>query len=64
MVAEQYYLADRDSDPRYAGDVGDELADILHAVLRIADHYDIDLEEAHVAARRREMAYLDIEADF
>jgi len=64
LVVEGYYLADRDNDPSYSVDIGDELADILHAVFRIADHYDIDLEAAHVAARRREMAYLGLEAEF
>lgn len=61
MVVEQYYLSDRDSDLRYAttkDDVADELADILHALIRIADHYGIDLEEAHIRAREREMDYL------
>lgn len=64
MVVERYYLADRDSDPAYSGDIGDELADILHALFRIADHYNIDLEEAHVTARRRELSYLGLEPDF
>lgn len=61
MVAERYYLEDRDADPAYAtttGEIADELADILLAVMRIADHYGIDLEEAHVKTRQKELAYL------
>ncbi len=61
MVAERYYFADRDADPRYAttrDELADELADILLAVIRIADHYGVDLEQAHVEARRRELEYL------
>ncbi|HEY3110933.1 MAG TPA: hypothetical protein VGL23_19405 [Chloroflexota bacterium] len=59
MVAERYYLADRDQDPAYATTrerIGDELADILYCVVRLADHYRVDLERAHVAARERELA--------
>ena len=61
MVAEGYYLANRDTDPSYAttkADIADELADILYCVIRIAGHYGIDLEEAYVAARERELDYL------
>lgn len=61
MVAERYYLADRDTDPRYAtttGEIADELADVLLALIRIADHYGIDLEQAHIQTRERELDYL------
>jgi len=61
MVAEGYYLPDRDSEPRYAttrDDIADELADILHATMRLSDYYEINLEEAHVVARQRELGYL------
>ncbi len=61
MVAEGYYLPDRDADPRYATtkeEIADELADILHCLVRVADHYGIDLEQAHIAARQRELDYL------
>lgn len=67
MMAEHYYLADRAQVPHYqtsAADIGDELADILYCLVRIAGHYQIDLEEAHLQARRREMQYLGHEADF
>jgi NTP pyrophosphatase (non-canonical NTP hydrolase) len=58
MVAEGYYLPDRDADPLYAttpARIADELADILSGVIRLADHDGIDLETAHRAARQREL---------
>lgn len=63
MVFEKYYLKDRESDPQYKTDKGrvaDELADILYCLIRIADHYKIDLEKAHLRARRRELRYLGV----
>jgi NTP pyrophosphatase (non-canonical NTP hydrolase) len=63
MVFEKYYLKVRESDPQYKTDkrrVADELADILFCLIRIADHYKIDLEKAHLRARRRELGYLRI----
>jgi len=39
LVAEAYYLPDRDSDPRYAtttAEISDELADILYCLVRVA----------------------------
>lgn len=52
MVEEGYYYPDRyDSDTEL---IGDELADIFAAVIRIADHYEIDLVDAHVKAREAE----------
>jgi NTP pyrophosphatase (non-canonical NTP hydrolase) len=62
LTTESYYLADRENDPKYGGDVGriaDELADILYCVIRIGDYYEIDLEEAHLSARRKEWSYLN-----
>lgn len=60
MVMERYYLPDRDQRPDYQttiDDIGDELADILYCLIRIADHYQIDLEAAHIRARRNELRY-------
>ncbi|MFT3855003.1 MAG: hypothetical protein QM733_20050 [Ilumatobacteraceae bacterium] len=34
------------------------MADILYCVLRVADHYDVDVEEAHLTARRAEWQLL------
>jgi hypothetical protein len=44
--------------------IADELADILSCVIRVAEHYSIDLESAHIDARRREMRYLGKVPDF
>jgi NTP pyrophosphatase (non-canonical NTP hydrolase) len=67
MMMEQYYLQDRATDPNYATtpqDIGDELADILYCAIRVAEHYHIDLEEAYVNARRKELHYVGQEASF
>ncbi|HEY7349378.1 MAG TPA: MazG-like family protein [Ktedonobacterales bacterium] len=67
MMAERYYLPDRAGDPSYAttkDDIADELADIFYCLIRIAEHYHIDLEQAHLQARRNEMRYLGKEPDF
>lgn len=63
LTAESYYLPDRANDPRYAtttAEIGDELADILYCLIRLADLYGIDLAEAHVSARRRELEHLEL----
>jgi NTP pyrophosphatase (non-canonical NTP hydrolase) len=61
LTTEGYYLEDRDSNPGYqAGSdrVANELADILYCVMRVADHYQVDLAEAHVRARTAEWHYV------
>ncbi len=62
MVQEGYYPACRDKDnPKYQANkekIGDELADILFMVMRIADLYEIDLEDAHFKALRDASEYL------
>ena len=61
LTTEHYYLPDRESDPKYSANrdrIGNELADILYCVLRVADVYDLDLAEAHVRARAAEWEYL------
>jgi NTP pyrophosphatase (non-canonical NTP hydrolase) len=61
MTAEHYCLPDRDQDPVYrttTEEIGDELVDVLYCVIRIAEHYHIDLEQAHLQARRKELRYL------
>jgi NTP pyrophosphatase (non-canonical NTP hydrolase) len=67
MTYERYYLSDRSTRPEYqtsVEDIGDELADILYCLIRIADHYHIDLEQAHLKARREETLSLGCEPDF
>jgi len=62
MVYEKYYFSDRDKlDKQYETTkekIGDELADIFYAIIRIARHYNIDLEKAHVEARKEEDDFL------
>jgi NTP pyrophosphatase (non-canonical NTP hydrolase) len=65
LTLERYYLPDRESDPRYRTDrsrIANELADILYCLMRIADHYEIDLEAAHLEARAAEWHYLHRDA--
>jgi NTP pyrophosphatase (non-canonical NTP hydrolase) len=67
MMMERYYLQDRAAHPDYqtsVDDIADELADIFYCLIRIAEHYKIDLEAAHVEARRKEMRYVGQEPDF
>jgi len=57
MVEENYYFSGRDKIPGYNANkelIGDELADVLSMIIRIADYYKIDLVEAHVKARQAE----------
>ena len=48
MVEEGYYFPDHYKSGTEL--IGDELADIFAAVIRIADYYDIDLEPANKPA--------------
>ena len=51
LTKEQYYLSARSTNPQYATtveDIGDELADIFYCLIRLADYYHINLEEAHL----------------
>jgi NTP pyrophosphatase (non-canonical NTP hydrolase) len=67
MVVEKYYIQKRDSDPNYKADkeaVADELADIIYCLVRIAELYKIDLEDAQLKARRSEMKSLGKAPDF
>jgi len=62
MVNENYYFPSRDQiDKQYKVSkekIEDELADILCAVIRLAKHYKIDLEKAHIEARKKEDNFL------
>lgn len=51
MSIEGYYMAGRDKLEEYQASkdkIGDELSDILMMVVRLANHYDIDLEKVHL----------------
>jgi len=51
MVFEGYYMPGRDRLPEYQTSkekIADELSDILLMVIRIANHYGIDLEKEHL----------------
>jgi len=50
-VQDKQYLATKEK-------IADELADLLFMTIRIADYYGIDLEKAHIKARKGEDKYL------
>lgn len=62
MVYEKYYFPDRDKiDVHYEANeekIADELADIFSTIIRLAKHYGIDLEKAHLNARKAEDVFL------
>ena len=62
MVREKYYFSDRDKiDEQYETNkdkIADELADILYVIIRLAKHYNIDLEKGHLDARKAEDDFL------
>jgi uncharacterized protein len=61
MTYEGYYLQNRSTHPNYSSgkeNIANELADIMLGLIRIADHYNIDLGEAHIKARNDEMGYI------
>lgn len=57
MVKERYYALEgdvNDVDER----LGNEMADVIAQVMRLADYYEIDLEKAFIGAREDEDRYL------
>lgn len=62
MNKEGYYYTGRDQEnSKYHStkeNIADELADIMFAVVRIADHYSIDLVATNAATRRDEDKFL------
>jgi NTP pyrophosphatase (non-canonical NTP hydrolase) len=62
MNREGYYFSDREKlDAKYTATddkLADELADIMLAVIRIADHYDIDLVATNIGTRKLEDEFL------
>ena len=60
MVTEGYY-GERENKERYASSIShieDELVDVFTAVIRLADHYEIDLVEATRRVRSAEDEFL------
>ena len=58
MIKEKYYALTADV-PDVDDKLGNEMADVIAQVMRLADHYGIDLEAAFLAARADEAQYLD-----
>lgn len=57
MIKEKYYALENDVcdvDER----LGNEMADVIAQVMRLADFYKIDLEKAYIEAREDEDRYL------
>ena len=54
MLKEEYYAYKGERPVGLEKNIGNELADIFGQLIRIADCYGIDLEEAHAAAREEE----------
>lgn len=57
MIKEKYYALEGDV-PDVDRRLGDEMADVIAQVMRLADYYKIDLEKAFVEARENENRYL------
>lgn len=62
MNREGYYYSDRDKeDSKYSStndEIADELADIMFAVVRIAEHYGINLQSTNIKTREDEDKFL------
>ena len=59
---EGYYLSDRKERDGYKAEeenIANELADIFHQLIRIADFYNINLLDAHIKARQSEQEYIN-----
>ena len=57
LVTEKYYYPGIEDNPSFKGGkdaISVELADVLGQLIRVADYYGIDLEEAHINARKAE----------
>lgn len=58
MVEEKYYLKSRESDPAYEASkdkIADELFDIWFCLVRIADYYQINIEETIDRVTKKEL---------
>ena len=57
MIKEKYYAL-TDEVPDVDERLGNEMADVIAQVMRLADYYKIDLEKAYIEAREDEDQYL------
>ena len=57
MIKEKYYAL-TDEVPEVDGRLENEMADVIAQVMRLAMHYNIDLEKAFIEAREDEDNYL------
>ena len=57
MIKERYYALEGDV-PDIDKCLGNEMADVIAQIMRLADYYKIDLEKAFVEAREDEDRYL------
>lgn len=61
LSQENYYLASRQQSSKYQSSrerIGNELADILHWLIWIADYYGVSIPQMHMEARRDELGYI------
>ena len=59
MRYESYYYQENQPDKEnLKNELADELADLLYIIIRLSDHYTIDLEKAHIDARNKEDLFL------
>ena len=58
MLQENYYCFPAENPEENLIKIGNELADVFGQIIRISDYYNIDLLEAHIAAREDEDNYL------
>ena len=57
MIKEKYYAL-ADEVPNVDEKLGNEMADVIAQVMRLADYYKIDLEKAYIEVREDEDQYL------
>ncbi len=57
MIKERYYAL-QGEEPNVDERLGNEMADVVAQIMRLADYYKIDLEKAFIEAREDEDRYL------
>ena len=58
MKQEKYYFYSTTGDD-YTEQIADEIADVFGQIIRIADYYQINLLEAHIKERNKEVRCLE-----